>query len=60
MDSEQMNKAATYRSTLINRLLRLYLEGAMLPENDGPLSVPVIQRLMRHIVNEGYGAEDDQ
>jgi len=55
-----MNEATTYRGALINRLLRLYLEGAMLPENDAPLSVPVIQRLMRHIVNEGYGAEDGQ
>ncbi len=60
MNSEQMNEPTTYRGALINRLLRLYLEGATLPGNDAPLSVPVIQRLMRHIINEGYGAADGQ
>ncbi len=55
MNSEQMNETTSYGGALISRLLMLYLEGASLPGDDKPLTIPQIRRLMRSIVGEGYG-----
>ncbi len=56
MESQPTQDATAYASTRISRLLIIYLDGGCLPMSATPLSVPLIQRLMRCIIAEGYGA----
>lgn len=56
MDQQQANAAPVYTTELISRLLTAYLGEATLPDTGTPLSVPLVQRLMRAIIAEGYGA----
>ncbi len=47
-----------YRQALLTRLLKLYIEGARIPCDVAEpikLSVPLVQRLYRCVLAEGYG-----
>jgi hypothetical protein len=48
-----------YVEAIMNRLRRQYAERALLPAKDRTegetLSLQMLQRLYRHVMNEGYG-----
>jgi hypothetical protein len=56
METEHIAPAAEHRRQIVERLLKHYLAGTVLPgSDDAILVVWQLQRLLRYIIAEGYG-----